>query len=308
MRALAVTARGVSPEVVEVPSRSPGATEVLVGVSAASINGFDLAVAAGYLWDHMPHAFPVVLGRDFAGTVEAVGDFVGAMRVGDRVAGVNTALELGPGPLAESFTVDASNVTRIPDGVDAVQAAAVGLAGITALDLIHALDLVATDTVLVAGATGGVGAFAVQLAAASGARVLATARPGKAAEFVRSLGAEEAVDFSDDLSSAVRSHSRQGVTKTVHAAGDPAVLGALLNSAGRLASAVGATASEVGRSDVTVEAVMAEYTPNKLGALLAQVAAGQLIVPIAATYQLANAADALTAFRGGKLGKLVVTP
>src|SRR5205807_6497195 len=141
MRALAITARDGAPAVVEVEEREPADGEVRVAVEAASINGFDLAVAGGYVWDHMPHTFPVVLGRDFAGTVEMVGAEVGGVQIGDRVAGVNTALELGPGPIAELFVADASTVTAVPVSVTSVQAAAVGLAGISALDAVDAVGV-----------------------------------------------------------------------------------------------------------------------------------------------------------------------
>ena len=308
MKALALTTREASPAVVEVPDREPGPGEVRVGVEAASINGFDLAVAAGYVWDHMPHTFPVVIGRDFAGSVKAVGEGVGDVAAGDPVAGVITALELGPGTVAERITVDAASVVPRPDAVTAVQAAAVGLAGIAALDLIDALNPGAGDTVLVSGATGGVGAFAIQLAAARGAHVIATARAGEATEFVRSLGASDSADFNGDLAAGVRVIAPNGVTKVVHAAGDPVVLGALLVSGGHLASVVGATPEQVGRADVSVTGVLAAYTPDRLATLLEQVAGGRLQVPVAATYPLASATEALSAFGSGKLGKIVVTP
>jgi NADPH:quinone reductase-like Zn-dependent oxidoreductase len=308
MQALAITRRDASPAVVDVLDREPGPGEVRVGVEAASINGYDLAVAAGYVWDHMPHTFPVVIGRDFAGSVEAVGEGVEDVAAGDPVAGVITALELGPGPVAERITVDAASVVPRPDAVTAVQAAAVGLAGIAALDLIDALNPGSGDTVLVSGATGGVGAFAVELAAARGAHVIATARAGEATEFVRSLGARDSADFTEDLTAAVRAIAPNGVTKVVHAAGDPVVLGALLVSGGHLASVVGATPEQVGRVDVSVTGVLAAYTPDRLATLLEQVAGGRLHVPVAATYPLASATEALSAFGSGKLGKIVVTP
>ncbi|MDT4922662.1 MAG: hypothetical protein QOG01_375 [Pseudonocardiales bacterium] len=288
MKALAMTAKDTAPAVVDVLLREPGPGEVRVDVEAASVNGFDLAVAAGYVWDYLPAEFPVVLGRDFAGSVG-----------GDPVAGVVTAPGLGPGPIAERVVVDAASIVPRPEGVSAVQAAAVGLAGVTALDLVDALEVAAGDVVLVSGATGGVGAFTVQLAAARGARVVATARPGEAAEFVRGLGADEVTGYDG---------TPDGVTKVAHAAGDVAVLAALLPPGGRLASTLGATAEQAGRDDVTVTAVHAHYTPEKLAGLLAEVAAGRLAVPVAATYPLEKAADALAAFGGGKLGKIVVTP
>jgi NADPH:quinone reductase-like Zn-dependent oxidoreductase len=264
-------------------------------------------VTAGYVWDAMPHTFPVVLGRDFAGTVQAVGADIAGMQVGGLAAGVLTALELGSGPIAEQLVVPATAVTAVPAGVSAVQAAAVGLAGITALYAVDALNVDGGDVLLVSRATGGVGAFAVQFATARGARVLATARPGAASEFVRRLGAAEAVDYTGDLTAAVCAITPDGVTKVLHAAGDPAVLAGLLIAGGRLASIVGATAEQAGRQDVTVTGVMGSYTPEKLHGLLEQVAAGTLTVPVAATHSLADAAAALTAFAGGKLGKIVVT-
>ena len=307
MRALAVGQRGAAPSVLHVADREPGAGEIRVAVEAASINGFDVAVAAGYVWDRMPHTFPVVLGRDFAGTVEAVGPDVDAVRVGDRVAGNIQAPELGPGAIAERVTAAASTVTAVPASVTSAQAAAVGLAGVTAADLVAALDVSADDVVLVSGATGGVGAFTVQLAAARGARVIATARPGAASEFVRGLGATHVVDFTGDLAAAVRAVAPDGVTKAAHAAGDPTTLAALLTSGGRLASVLGAAGDQVGRDDLTVTPVMAAYSPQKLADLLDMVAAGRLSVPVAATHTLDNATAALSDFGEPKLGKIVVT-
>ncbi|MCU1613091.1 MAG: Alcohol dehydrogenase GroES domain protein [Frankiales bacterium] len=307
MRALAIEQRGAAPAVIEMKVPGPGPGEVRIAVEAASVNGFDLAVAGGYVWDAMPHTFPVILGRDFAGTVEDIGPDVTGPRVGDPVAGVITALELGAGPIAEGLIVPAAAVAPVPAGVSTVQAAAVGLAGITALDAVDALDVGTGDVVLISGATGGVGAFAVQLAARRGARVLATARAGAAADLVRRLGATAAVDHTADLAGAVRAVAPEGVTKVLHAAGDPGVLAALLRAGGQLVSVVGATADQTDRDDVTITGVMATYTPEKLRGLLEQVAAGALTVPVAATHSLADAAAALADFGGHKLGKIVVT-
>src|SRR5258708_2163263 len=111
MQALAVTERGAAPAVVQVADRDPGAGEVRVAVEAASINGFDLAVAAGYVWDHMPATFPVVLGRDYAGTVESVGPGVEGFRPGDRVAGTIQAPALCPRAIAERVTAAPATLT-----------------------------------------------------------------------------------------------------------------------------------------------------------------------------------------------------
>ncbi len=306
VQALAVPGRNEAAEVKEVSLAAPGPGEVRVRVEAASVNGIDAAVAAGYLWDMIPHTFPVVLGRDFAGTVESIGDGVDGVAVGDLVTGVITAMTLGTGTIAEAVVVSAGSLVPVPADVSAAEAAALGLAGVTAHDLVAALNLTVEDTVLVAGATGGVGAFVVQLAAHTGATVLATARPGAATDFVLGLGATAAVDQTADLATGVTAAAPGGITAVVHAAGDAAALSALLPAGGRLASALGASTDVVGRDDVAVTAVMASATPEVLGELLTAVADGSLRVPVARTYALDSAAQALADFGTPKQGKLVV--
>ena len=307
MRALAFRSRSDKLAVQDIPATDPGPGQVQVAVEAASINGIDAAVAAGYLWDMLPAAFPVVLGRDMGGSVAAAGEGVTGFAPGDRVAGVITGMTLGAGTIAGLVTVDAGILTAQPAGVSSVQAAGAGLAAVTAHDLIAALALTEADVVLVSGATGGVGAYAVQMASAGGALVLATARPGEASDFVRGLGADAAIDYTGDLAAAVRAAAPEGVTAVVHAAGDVAALAALLNPDGRLVSALGATGEQAGRDGITVTGVMAVAEPEKFAALLAGVAAGTLRVPVARTYPLDQATQALADFSGHKLGKLVIT-
>lgn len=309
-RALAIASREQAPAVQDLPgadsSAGPGAGQVRVRVEAASINGFDAAVAAGYVWDMMPAEFPVVLGRDFAGVVQAVGEGVTSLAVGDRVAGAITALELGGGSITESLDLTADSLVPMPDSVTSQQAAAATLAGLTALALVQASQLGADDTVLVSGASGGVGVFAVQLAAQTGATVLATGRPDTA-EVLTDLGAAAVIDYTGDLEADVAKAAPGGPTAVIHVAGDPGALGALLPAGGRLASALGATNETVGRDDITVTAVMSASASDHLGGLLKQIGDGTLVVPIAATFPLDAASEALAAFGGHKLGKLVVT-
>jgi len=305
MKALAIASRDAAPAVAQIPTPEPAAGEVRLGVEAASVNGFDLAVAAGHVWDVMPHEFPVVLGRDFVGTVDAVGADVTQVKVGDRVAGL-IAGGLGAGGIGQYVIAAADSLVPVAAGLSSVDAAAVGLAAIAALDTIDAAGVTGDDTVLISGATGGVGLLAVQLAAARGATVIATARPGEPAELVSSLGAKHVVDYTGDVAAAVRAVEPDGVDKVVHAAGDPAALGTTLRAGGVLASLLGATAEQVGRDDVTVSAVMAHGTPEKLADLLAQAADGRLRVHVGATVPIERAGDALAAF-SGTLGKVIVT-
>ena len=308
MRALAIERRDAAPAVVEVAEPSAGDGQVLVRVEAASVNGFDLAIAAGRIWDSMPHEFPVVLGRDYAGTVAAVGAGVDGFTVGEPVAGIVTGPSLGPGSLAELYVAPAEKVTARPASVSAVDATAVGLAGVTAATAMDVLALGPDDVFLVSGATGGVGSFAVQLAVALGARVIATAAPGEASEFVSSLGATDVVDFTGDLDAAVHALASGGVTSVLHAAGDPVALAQLLAPGGRLVSLQGATAEQVGRDDVTVTPIQSKYTPERLGRLLDAVAGGRLTVAVGKTFPLDEATDALEWFADPRhLGKVVVT-
>ncbi len=113
-------------------------------------------------------------------------------------------MALGPrtGSLAEYVALPATAVAAVPAGVEAQQAAVIGLAGIAAHDALDALSVQAGETV-VSGATGGVGSIATQLAVAAGATVIGTARPGPEEEYVRSLGASHTVDYTGDNTAAV---------------------------------------------------------------------------------------------------------
>ncbi|MFC7725467.1 NADP-dependent oxidoreductase [Nocardioides sp. GCM10028917] len=309
MKAYALTARDTQPTPSDLPNPDAGAGEVLVDVEAASVNGFDLSVAAGYVFDMLPHEFPVVLGRDFVGTVSAVGDGVHTVAVGDRVAGVIPGMYLGPrtGAFADHVAVTADAVTKVPEGVRVTDAAVIGLAGIAAHDAIAALDVQAGDVVLVSGATGGVGSIALQLALAAGATVIATARPGAEDEYVRGLGATHTVDYAGDVAAAVREHAPEGVDRALHFAGDAAAIGQTLREGGAVATTLGATAEQLGRDDVTLAPIMAAATADKLAVLLDHVAQGNLRVNVEASVPLDRAHEAFALFADGTLGKVLVT-
>lgn len=304
MRAVVITEQGASPTLTELPTPEPGAGEVLVRVQASSLNGFDTAVAAGYLAGMMEHRYPVVLGKDFAGTVEAVGEGVTRFTAGDAVFGVVTKAYLGDGGFGEYVLVgDQIGITGRPDGLDVTTAGALGLAGTAAVDALDAVAPQAGETVLISGATGGVGAIAVQYAAAAGATVIATARPGAEADFVRGLGATAVVDHTGDLAAQVRAVSPDGVDVILHLAGDGAALAALLTDKGRLASTLGLGTDQ----HPAATAVMATPTTATLDRLAADAAAGRLQVPVERSYRLAEVPGAFGDFAGGTLGKLGIT-
>ncbi|PWR10084.1 NADPH:quinone reductase [Micromonospora acroterricola] len=298
------SAQGAKPEVTEVPKPQPGPGEVLVKVQASSINGFDLSVAGGHVVGMMEHRFPVVLGKDFAGTVETVGEGVTHFTAGDKVFGVVTKAYLGDGGFGEYVTVpEAIGIAKLPEGVEPAAAGAVGLAGTAAVDALDAAAPQAGETVLISGATGGVGSIAVQLAAASGAKVIATAKPGEEAEFVRSLGAHEVVDHTGDVPAQVREVSPAGVDVIVHLAGDPSTLAELLSEKGRIASTMGFGADQ----HPAATFIMASPVPATLDRLAGELAAGRITVPVKRTYALTEVPDAFADFAGGTLGKISIT-
>ena len=304
MRAVVVTEQGAEPALTEVPTPEPAAGEVLVRVQASSVNGFDLAVAAGHVAGMMEHRYPLVLGKDFAGTVAAVGDGVTGFAVGDPVFGVVTKAFLGDGGFGEYVTVSEQiGIAALHAGVDPAAAGALGLAGTAAVDTLAAVDPQAGETVLISGATGGVGALAVQYAAAAGARVIATAQPGAEADLVRGLGAAEVVDYTGDVGAQVRAISPDGVDVVLHLAGDGAALADLLTDKGRLASTRGFGTDQ----HPAATFVLANPIADTLDRLAADVAAGRLTVPIERSYPLAEVPAAFRDFTAGTLGKLAIT-
>ncbi|WCN79083.1 NADP-dependent oxidoreductase [Micromonospora sp. LH3U1] len=304
MKAVVTTEQGAKPEVAEVSTPQPTAGEVLVKVQASSINGFDLSVAAGYVVGMMEHRFPVVLGKDFAGTVETVGEGVTRFAVGDKVFGVVTKAYLGDGGFGEYVSVpEAVGIAKLPEGVDVTTAGTVGLAGTAAVDALDAAGPQAGETVLVSGATGGVGAIAIQYAAAAGATVIATAKPGEEADFVRGLGAHQVVDHTGDLPAQIRAAAPDGVDVIVHLAGDGSVLAGLLTEKGRIASTVGFGADQ----HPAATFIMANPTPETLERLAADLAAGRLSVPIERTFTLTEVPAAFGEFTGGTRGKIAIT-
>jgi NADPH:quinone reductase-like Zn-dependent oxidoreductase len=303
MRAVAIPEAGAGPSVVDIPKPFPGEGEVLVKVQASSVNGFDGAVAAGMLQGMMEHRYPVVLGKDFAGVVEALGEGASLFAPGDQVFGVVMKPYLGDGGLGQYLVVgEQYGIARVPEGLDLQVAGALGLAGAAALDSVEAVAPAAGELVLISGATGGVGALALQYSLAAGADVIATARLGAEEEFVRGLGAQHVVDYAGDLEAQVRAIAPDGVPAIVHLAGDGAQLAGLLAAGGRLVSTLGFGPDQ----HPAAVALMASPKTTTLDRLAADAASGALQVPITRTYPLEAAPQALADFGGSHQGKLAI--
>ena len=180
------------------PLAGPG--QVVVDVSAASVNGADWRVRAGQYGEAK---FPLILGRDFSGTVAAAAADVSDLKVGDAVFGV---LEAGSeGAYAERLSISASIIAKKPGTLSHAQAAAMALTGLTAIMSIETtLKLQRGETILIQGGAGGVASFAIQLAKHIGARVITTTSAANL-DYVRGLGADEVIDYNaQDFARVVR--------------------------------------------------------------------------------------------------------
>ena len=196
MKAIRIHAYG-GPEVLvyeDAPRPVPAAGEVVVKVYATALNPVDRSTRTGHLQGMVNFTLPLIPGLDLAGVVEAVGEGVTTVAAGDAVHGYSNMMRQGA--YAEYAVVNAGEIAPKPTSVDFATAASVPLAGQAAWQgLFRVGGLQAGQTVLIHGAGGGVGSFAVQLARAKGARVLATAESDKLA-LLRDLGVAEAIDYT----------------------------------------------------------------------------------------------------------------
>jgi NADPH:quinone reductase-like Zn-dependent oxidoreductase len=311
MRAIAKEYFGEPITLMDLPTPEIGTGEVLIRVRAAGVNPFDWEVADGALKDEMEHRFPLIPGFDAAGVVERVGANVTELARGDEVYGYLFKPVIGDGTYAEYVSAPATIVAKKPKSVDFAEAAALPTPGLTALDLVDAVDLREDDTVLMVGATGGIGSYAVQLAARRGARVIATARRANEA-FVRELGAAETIDHTtQDIAGAVLVAHPDGIEAIIDVVSTPDVLSRmarLLKKGGRLASSVYAADTE-GLAGRGIDATNVGMQPSarRLEELSRMVDAGEISVSLERTFPLEKAREALEEIRKRHVrGKIVL--
>jgi NADPH2:quinone reductase len=310
MKALAIGSFDGGPKVIDVPDPVAGAGEVLVRVAAASLNAFDVGVAAGSMRDFMPYEFPAVIGSDLAGRVEAVGDGVEGFSVGERVFGMmGSKGAVHDGSFAELANPQAASIVSAPEGLSDPDGGSLGVAGGTAVSAVEAVETSDGSTVLIVGATGGVGSFAIQLAALRGAHVIATVRAGDE-NFVTELGAMETVDYTGDVATEVRGRYPSGIDAVIDAVHrDQAAfagLVALVHGGGHATSVVGGAGDSTDIGGVAVS--NSGGNPAHLPSLADLVVQGKLQVAIRRTYPLDDSARALQDFANEHtVGKLVMT-
>jgi NADPH:quinone reductase-like Zn-dependent oxidoreductase len=311
MRAIAEDEFGGPVTLMNLPIPEIGADEVLIRVRAAGVNPFDWKVADGVLKDEKEHRFPLILGVDAAGVVEQVGADVTGLFEGDEVYGYLSKPVMGMGTYAEHVGAPAAIVARKPESVGFAEAAALPTPALTAMDLVDAVDLGEGETILIVGATGGVGSYAVQLAARRGARVIATARRANEA-FVRELGATETIDHTrEDVVETVRAAHPGGIEAIIDVVSDPEALGrmaGLVKEGGRIASSVSAADVEsLALRSIEAKNISMQPSAQRLEELSWMVDAGEISVRLERTFPLENAREALVESRTGHVrGKIVL--
>ncbi|WP_329336246.1 NADP-dependent oxidoreductase [Streptomyces sp. NBC_00663] len=295
MRAAVVNAFG-GPEVVEVVAAEvpePAAREVRIKVAAATLNPVDAGVRQGVFGGAGKR---IGLGWDVAGTVDAVG-VASAWSVGDEVVALDYGMVKPLGTHAEYVVVPTDAVALAPRTVGAVEAATLPLNGLTAVQALDLLGLSAGESLLVTGAAGAVGGFAVQLAAERGVVVTGLARAGDE-ELVRSLGAAEFVV--------------EGRPGSFDAVLDAAVLGAAalewVRDGGAYVGVIPQAAPE-GVRGVRAGAVEVSANGGRLAELVGLVDSGVLSLRVAETFSLEDAGKAHARLgEGGVRGRVVLVP
>jgi NADPH2:quinone reductase len=313
MEAFAIDELGQPGSVRDLPVPDPGPGEVRIQVAAAGLNPFDISVIQGHLKDRMEHRFPLVPGMDASGVVHAIGDGVDAWKVGDEVFGSVGKMYLGAGTLGEFATMSMATVARKPASIDHPAAAAIPVAGVTALTMADAIAVAEGDMVLAVGATGGVGSYLVQIAAKRGALVVAVCSARKA-DYARQLGASDVIDYAvGDVVEAARSRYADGIDAIADMHGGKEVIGRLadhVRPGGHVASAVGAADAEaLERRGIEGTNVMGTVTTDALDTLAAMVVRKEIVSPELRTFSLADARLALDEVATGHTrGKVVVVP
>jgi NADPH:quinone reductase-like Zn-dependent oxidoreductase len=311
MRAAAIDRFG-GPDVLSLhtlPVPKVGVGEVLIAVDTAGVGVWDSEIREG-TWAPSRTRFPLVLGTDGSGVIAALGSGVRRFELDDRVYAYAFDNPKG-GFYAEYVAVTAKMAAHIPKPLDLLHAGAIPTTGLTALQGIDdALHLKKGETIIIHGATGGVGSLAVQFAKLRAARVLATASGEDGLKFARGLGADIAVDGRHgDITAAAREFAPDGVDAVLALAGGDSLERCLdaVRPGGRVAYPNGIDPEPKKRRGIHIIPYDAVPGVREFDRLGRAVEAAKLKVPIAGIYALADAAKAHERLAAGHvLGKIVL--
>ncbi|MEU5564935.1 NADP-dependent oxidoreductase [Micromonospora musae] len=288
-------------QVAELPQPTPGPRQIRIRVQAAGVNPIDGKIRSGSMEGIFKTQLPAVLGVDVAGVVDALGDGVTDVSVGDRIVGWADA----PAGAYGEFAL-ASTYTRLPDGLDFAAAVALPVALETATRSLDLLRVRAGDTLLIHGASGAVGQIAVQLAAGRGATVIGTAGEANQ-DRVRGLGAIPTV-YGPGLVERVRALAPNGVDAVLDVAGKNALPDSIELRGGtdRIVTIADGSAPDLG---VVFTAGPEQRSAADLAALADRLVRGEVTATVAAVLPFADAAAAHRLSDGGHAGgKVVLVP
>jgi NADPH:quinone reductase-like Zn-dependent oxidoreductase len=286
---------------------APAAGEVLVEVAATSFNPVDAGIRAGYLQQVFPISLPHIPGIDVAGTVVALGAGVTRWTVGDRVVGFLSMV--ADGAAAEFVAAPAETLAPAPTTIPLTNAAALPVGAQTAWQaLFEHADLQSGSRVLINGAGGGVGGYAVQLAKRAGAHVIATAGP-RSADTVRAQGADQIIDYTTTNTVKEVTEPVDVVLNLVAAPeSDIVALTGLIRDGGVIVTTATPAAGDPDRA-VRATGMQLRTDADQLAKLVEMVDAGELGVEVSATYPLFQAAAVHElGTTGGIRGKVLLTP
>jgi len=308
MRAVRLAEFGVENiRVDEVADPLPAAGEVLIATEAATINPADAAVVSGAAAAGFPPSIraPYTPGWDLTGRVVALGAGVDNALRDARVVGFSPWFEAGHGTQASRVALPVSNIGVAPDGLPAVQLTTVGLNGLTAWRAIDELNPVAGETLVITGAAGSVGGFALELAIARGVRVIAAVRE-RDRDALLALGASDVVASEDgDLATTVRRILPDGADALFDTASFAGASLGAIRDGGRYVTSTDAPASERG---ITTTKIYGRADAPALATLIEMAAAGRLHTPVARTFDMSDARAAYKEFASGPhRGRIVLT-
>jgi alcohol dehydrogenase len=289
----------------DAPKPSAGEGQVLVEVHAAAVNPFDWKLREGYMKDFIHLTFPATLGGDLAGTVAEIGPGVAGFRIGDEVYGLANAAG-GLGSFAQFSPVKASQLAAKPRSLDFVTSSALPLASASAYQaLVEHANLQSGQKILVHGGAGGIGSFAIQIAKTLGAYV-ATTVSAENTEFVKSLGADEVINYKkQDFSTAVSNYD--AVFDTV--GGETYSKSYQVLKAGGIIVSMNEKPDEelIKKYNVKVIGQGTKTTTDKLSKIAQFVDEGKLKVEVDKVFPLDDAAEALAYIQNSKhRGKVVI--
>ena len=304
----------------ERPQPEPAPGEIRIRVRAAGVNRPDIVQRLGHY--PAPPGASDILGLEIAGEIDAIGDGVTRWRVGDRVCAL-----LAGGGYADYAVVDARHALPIPDGLEFIQAAALPETAFTVFaNVFEGGGLKAGETLLIHGATSGIGVMAIQMAKAAGARVIATSRGAAKAEAALALGADVSLDAtSTDLTAAIKAEGGADVVVDMVGAAYAELNLNALKPGGRwvvIATLTGALAQidlmrVMLKRVVLTGSTLRSRAPDEKARLAAAVeqivwpwiASGMVQAKVEATFPLSDAAAAHQRLEAGAhVGKIVLTP